>query len=138
MARQTVTTDDVDGSPDARTLTFSYDGQRYEIDLSPENQEKFRQALAPFLANSRVVESPPPAPNAPTGMLRRLRRSRATSPGASTDEKPPTGRRPPASRLRFLPAADSGFRSSASCCSAGWPRSCCRACSVHRGKVCAR
>src|SRR5215207_5460564 len=59
MARQTVTTDDVDGSPDARTLTFSYDGQRYEIDLSPENQEKFRQALAPFLAKSRVVESPP-------------------------------------------------------------------------------
>jgi len=101
MARQTVTTDDVDGSPEARTLTFSYDGQRYEIDLSPENQEKFRQALAPFLANSRVVESPPPAANAATGMLRRLRRSRATSPGAFTDEKPPTGRRPPGSRRRF-------------------------------------
>src|SRR3954451_4908911 len=101
MARQTVTTDDVDGSPDARTLTFSYDGQRYEIDLSPENQEKFRQALAPFLANSRVVESPPPAPNAATGRLRGLRRSGPTWHGASRDEKPPTGRRPPASRQPF-------------------------------------
>ena len=47
MARQTTITDDMDGSPNAETISYSFDGQDYEIDLSPENREKFRQALAP-------------------------------------------------------------------------------------------
>jgi hypothetical protein len=55
MARPIVVTDDIDGSPEARTITYSFDGQKYEIDLSRENHEKFRQALAPFLVKSRVV-----------------------------------------------------------------------------------
>ena len=57
MARQIGITDDIDGSPDAQTITFSFDGQNYEIDLSQENQEKFRQALAPYL-----VKRPKPVP----------------------------------------------------------------------------
>jgi hypothetical protein len=88
MARQIALTDDMDGSPDAQTITFSFDGQKYEIDLSHENQEKFRQALAPYLAKSRLVESPPSAPDAVGSMLGRLRRSRATR-----QERPRTGGR---------------------------------------------
>jgi nucleoid-associated protein Lsr2 len=45
MARQITITDDLDGSPNAETTSYSFDGQDYEIDLSPENREKFRQAL---------------------------------------------------------------------------------------------
>ena len=43
MARQTTITDDMDGSPNPETISYSFDGQDYEIDLSPENREKFRR-----------------------------------------------------------------------------------------------
>src|SRR5919202_3746623 len=116
MSRHTVITDDMDGSPDAQTITFRFDGQNYEIDLSRENQEKFRQALTPYLAKSRVVahdpahhrdpadqppaagetglESGPPAPSAGGSKLKRLRESRATSPEASPGGPPPSEPRP--------------------------------------------
>lgn len=48
--RKTVVTmiDDTDGSEATETVTFSLDGQAYEIDLSGENAAKLRAALAPF------------------------------------------------------------------------------------------
>ena len=103
MARQITITDDMDGSPNAQTISYSFDGQDYEIDLSPENREKFRQALAPYRAKSRVVESPSPARGTVGSMLGRMRRSRATSPGASPDGRPPTGPRLRGSRLSLPP-----------------------------------
>ena len=104
MARQIAITDDMDGSPNAQTISYNFDGQDYEIDLSPENREKFRQALAPYLAKSRVVESPspPPAPDpgaVGSSTLGRMKRSRAASPGASPDGPPSTGPRARGSRL---------------------------------------
>ena len=108
MARQITITDDLDGSPNAETVSYSVDGQDYEIDLSPENREKFRQALAPYLAKSRAVESPspPPAPDpgaVGSSMLGRMRRSRAASPGASPDGPPSTGPRARGPRLSLPP-----------------------------------
>lgn len=51
MATQTITriTDDIDGSPDATTVTFGYQGIAYTIDLSAKNVDRLQKALAPFI-----------------------------------------------------------------------------------------
>jgi len=48
-----VITDDLDGSEGARTVTFSFDGVPYEIDLVEVNRVKLEEALAPFIAAAR-------------------------------------------------------------------------------------
>jgi hypothetical protein len=50
-----VTTDDIDGSPDAQTLTFAYQGQQFEIDLATKNHGAFLASLQPFIAAARNV-----------------------------------------------------------------------------------
>jgi hypothetical protein len=45
--------DDIDGSGNAATVTFSYQNSSYEIDLSPQNKTRFAQALAPFITAAR-------------------------------------------------------------------------------------
>lgn len=51
--------DDLDGKPiednDTPTVQFSLDGVDYEIDLSNKNEEKFRKALAPYVAVAHRV-----------------------------------------------------------------------------------
>lgn len=49
MARTTITTDDIDGSPDAETIRFSYNGVSYTIDLAKKNRAAFEKALKPYL-----------------------------------------------------------------------------------------
>jgi hypothetical protein len=51
----TVLTDDLDGTPDAETVTFSLNGTRYELELSTENQQAMRDALAPYVQHARKV-----------------------------------------------------------------------------------
>ncbi|GAA4359322.1 histone-like nucleoid-structuring protein Lsr2 [Microbacterium rhizosphaerae] len=55
MARHVITsiTDDLDGSDDASTVTFSLEGRSYEIDLSKDNRAALEKALAPFIAAGR-------------------------------------------------------------------------------------
>jgi hypothetical protein len=55
MAQRVVVTlsDDLDGGTAAETVHFGVDGKSYEIDLSVENAEKLREALAPFVAAGR-------------------------------------------------------------------------------------
>lgn len=59
-----ITTDDLDGSPDAETLAFSYAGYSYEIDLSTKNRAKLQKSLQPFInagrrtAHRRTAKSP--------------------------------------------------------------------------------
>jgi uncharacterized membrane protein len=55
MARHFVLIDDLDGSAGAETITYTVNGQEYEIDLSEENAEKFHDALEPYVQNSREV-----------------------------------------------------------------------------------
>jgi hypothetical protein len=76
MAQKVVLIDDLDGSEGEETLTYTVDGQEYEIDLSTKNAERFRQALAPFMEKSRPVEAPPPVI---TPTRRSTRRSTAAS-----------------------------------------------------------
>jgi len=60
MAREIVITDDLDGSPNATTITYTFEGQGYEIDLGEGNLEKLRKALQPYLEKSRPVEREQP------------------------------------------------------------------------------
>jgi hypothetical protein len=82
MAREVVITDDLDGSPNAKTITYTFEGQEYEIDLSEANLEKLREALKPYLEKSRLVEREQPILQVvPSGRGRR--RSTGTGPSSS-------------------------------------------------------
>ena len=43
-----VITDDLDGSENAQTVSFGFNGVTYEIDLAAKNRAKLEKALAPF------------------------------------------------------------------------------------------
>jgi hypothetical protein len=49
----TVITDDLDGSPAAEAVRFSFDGLAYEIDLAAANRERLREFLQPFIDAGR-------------------------------------------------------------------------------------
>jgi Lsr2 len=52
-----VLTDDIDGSPDARTVRFGYHGQQFEIDLADKNEAAFLASLRPFIAAARIDQA---------------------------------------------------------------------------------
>lgn len=80
MAQKVVTqlVDDIDGSEATTTLTFSFNGKSYQIDLNDENSEKFQKALEPYLAVATRTGGPP-------ARSRRARRT-AASGGPSPDD----------------------------------------------------
>lgn len=53
MAQKLVTVDDIDGTGDATSCTFSLGKEQWEIDLNDENAAKLREALEPFIAKAR-------------------------------------------------------------------------------------
>lgn len=57
MAKETIVkiTDDLDGSEDAQTVEFSYQGKFYEIDLSTKNQMALEKALDKYIEKARAV-----------------------------------------------------------------------------------
>lgn len=61
MAKKTVVTeilvDDIDGSAGERTVTFTWDGTAYEIELSKKNAVVFEKAMKPYLDAARKVRS---------------------------------------------------------------------------------
>lgn len=52
---QVMLVDDIEGGPAEETVTFVWDGCRYDIDLNAKNADTLRQALAPFLEAARCV-----------------------------------------------------------------------------------
>jgi hypothetical protein len=48
-----IITDDLDGSADAKPVSFSIDGTNYEVDLSAKNRAKLEKALAAFVTAGR-------------------------------------------------------------------------------------
>lgn len=63
MARHVTTrlVDDIDGSQAVTTVSFSLDGDSYEIDLSESHLSALQQALAPFVSAARVTGEGRPA-----------------------------------------------------------------------------
>lgn len=58
MAKRIITEliDDIDGTPNARTVSFGLEGVEYEIELGDENREALREALRPYTEKARRVE----------------------------------------------------------------------------------
>jgi len=48
-----IITDDLDGSENAETVSFSFRGVNYEVDLGKKNQAKLEKALAAFIEAGR-------------------------------------------------------------------------------------
>jgi hypothetical protein len=46
---------DTIGDGEGRTVTFAFDGSSYEIDLSDDNFDKFREAISDYIAAGRKV-----------------------------------------------------------------------------------
>lgn len=62
--------DDIDGSEQAETVEFAFDGSSYSIDLSSANKERLAAALEPFIAKATRVGRGARS-SAPTGRARR-------------------------------------------------------------------
>ncbi len=67
MAQRTIVTitDDLDGSDDAQSVTFSFKDTIYTVDLSARNQQKLLKALEPFITAGKVVSQPSRGTRAP-------------------------------------------------------------------------
>jgi len=50
-----IVTDDLDGSENAETVSFSLGGVNYEVDLASKNRAKLEKALAPFTEAGRRI-----------------------------------------------------------------------------------
>jgi hypothetical protein len=50
-----IITDDLDGSGNAETVCFGFDGVTYEVDLGTKNRARLEKALAPFIEAGRRV-----------------------------------------------------------------------------------
>ena len=48
-----IITDDLDGSENAETVSFGFDGVTYEIDLGKKNRARLERELAPFIEAGR-------------------------------------------------------------------------------------
>src|SRR5689334_11482396 len=57
MAKKTVVqemlVDDLDGSPGEKTVSFSWEGAGYEIELSRKNYQAFEKAIRPYVKAAR-------------------------------------------------------------------------------------
>lgn len=58
MAKKTFVqiTDDLDGSEDAKTVSFALKGVSYEIDLAAANEAELDAALAPYITAGRKAQ----------------------------------------------------------------------------------
>ncbi|HHX84299.1 MAG TPA: Lsr2 family protein [Actinomycetales bacterium] len=71
--------DDIDGTElgaEANTIAFAFDGREYSIDLSDENAEAFREAIAPYIDAAQRVGA--------TTRRRTARKSSAKGSGVDT------------------------------------------------------
>lgn len=67
---QIVIRDDFDGSPNAETVKFGWDGIEYEVDLSEVNRKEFAEVIQPYLDVARPAD----------GKKKKTKRDRATPP----------------------------------------------------------
>lgn len=79
MARKVITTvtDDLDGSPDAEEVSFSFEGHDYTIDLSNENFKKLSDLLQPYIEAGTRKSGLPRKQKRATGPQRDLNDVRA-------------------------------------------------------------
>jgi hypothetical protein len=71
VAQRVVLTDDLDGSEAAETITYTINGQDYEIDLSEGNAQRFHDAFNTYIEKCRRVERQTPPTRRSRGNGRR-------------------------------------------------------------------
>lgn len=64
MARKVMLVDDLDGSPADETVSITYKGAEYTLDLSRDNAEALDSALRPFLSKATRNSKKRPRSNA--------------------------------------------------------------------------
>lgn len=86
MAKQMITlmTDDLDGGEADTTLSFAFDGFAYEIDLSGENAQKFREQMGPYLSAATRKGRASYTPTSSTG---HAAYGRSATPAPGTDKE---------------------------------------------------
>jgi hypothetical protein len=84
VARTQMITDDLDGSPNAQPVRFSLEGRTYEIDLSSQNTNALRRALAKYLEKATEVTDGPRTSRVVSRNSDKPRRTR--SPKGSTQQ----------------------------------------------------
>jgi Lsr2 len=70
MAQRLILIDDLDESEGAETITYTVNGQDYEIDLSEENAQGFYDVLGPYIEKSRRVQRQAASPSRRDGRRR--------------------------------------------------------------------
>lgn len=75
MASKTIVvlTDDIDGGEADKTVTFSLDGNHYEIELNNANIGRLSDALEPFISAARKSSNAPRQSAAPASNLAEVR-----------------------------------------------------------------
>ena len=89
-----VVTDDIDGTREAQTIAFTFDGQGYEIDLGQKNRAKLEKSLQPYMdagrrttAQRKTAKADKPAPGTGPRIDRAAVRAWATSQGLKVSER---------------------------------------------------
>ena len=116
MASRTITnlTDDIDGSDADETVTFTFKGTTYEIDLSKKNLDKMVRALQPYTTAAAPPAAAAPAPAAPPAAAPTKTNSpRFVNGPAPTASRSPTeaASAPPSKRPTTPPTEDHHTRS---------------------------
>ncbi|TQM45020.1 Lsr2 dimerization domain-containing protein [Pseudonocardia cypriaca] len=98
--------DDIDGSHAVTTVSFSLDGDSYEIDLSESHLSALQQALAPFVSAARVVPGERRAVRtAAQAPKEQVAVRREVIPAETTPARPATVAAPALDALPFRPPA---------------------------------
>jgi hypothetical protein len=79
MAKTLITTDDLDGSAEAETIRFSYNGTSYTIDLGKKNRAAFEKAMKPYIEVAQKASGRRPAAAASGTRRSRSGRRRSSS-----------------------------------------------------------
>lgn len=92
MAKTTLIIDDIDGTPHAQEVQFSYAGTAYTIDLADKNRAALEKALKPYIDSASQVGNGRPHRSAATAKKGSAKTSsRPSKPSAS--KKPTRGRK---------------------------------------------
>ena len=96
MAKQTTVTvtDDLDGSANAKEVTFSLNGESWTIDLSAKNRNALEKALKPYIAKATKQGRRRPAASSRKTAARGPRRDLAQVRLGRATVRRPTSRRP--------------------------------------------
>ena len=86
-----VVTDDLDGTREAQTVAFTFNGQRYEIDLAQKNRARLEKSLQPYMDAGRRTSAQRKIAKAAPGTGPRIDRAAvrawATSQGLKVSER---------------------------------------------------